>query len=90
LTNNEEGGTQCRLLPSRPNQEQHEFKIIKPRAGTALLMQGRWVLHRGLEMEKEIKVACPWNYYSSTDQWRPEEFDQRIYEPMSSLQTPLE
>jgi hypothetical protein len=38
-------------------------------------MQGRWVLHRGLPMEKEVKIASPWNYDSTTDQWRPAGFD---------------
>ena len=51
LTDNEEGGTECRLLPRRPGQTQHEHRVVKPRAGTALLMQGRWVLHRGLADE---------------------------------------
>lgn len=80
LTDNEEGGTECRLLPRRPDQEEHEHRVIRPRAGTALLMQGRWVLHRGLSVEKEVKIASPWNYYSTADQWRPAGFDQRIYE----------
>lgn len=89
LTDNEEGGTECRLLPSRPGPEEPRYRLVRPRAGTALLMQGRWVLHRGLPLENEVKVACPWNYYSVEDQWRPTGFDDRIYGPGASGGPPV-
>jgi hypothetical protein len=79
LTENNEGGTECRLLPGRPGEEPRTRTFL-PRAGAVLLMQGRWVLHRGLPVRDEIKIVAPWNYYSTTDQWRPDGFDAAIYQ----------
>jgi hypothetical protein len=82
LSDNEEGGTECCLLKSRPDQEDSKQprKIFKPQAGAVLLMQGRWVEHRSEPMSgKEIKVASPWNYYTDQDLWRPNQFDEVIY-----------
>jgi hypothetical protein len=31
-------------------------------------------------MQNEVKVAAPWNYYAADDQWRPEGFDDTIYQ----------
>jgi 2OG-Fe(II) oxygenase superfamily len=78
LSDNVGGGTLCRLLPRRPGgrRRAHTFP---PRAGAVLLMQGRWVPHRGLPVGEEVKVVAPWNYYSAEDQWRPDGFDDRIY-----------
>jgi hypothetical protein len=82
LSDNEEGGTECCLLKSRPDQQDSDRprKIFKPQAGAVLLMQGRWVEHRSEPMSgKEVKAASPWNYYTDQDLWRPKQFDETIY-----------
>jgi hypothetical protein len=79
LTTNTEGGTEVRPLRRAPDDAPPASRIILPREGAVLLMQGRWVVHRGLPVHSEVKVACAWNYYLTDDYKRPDDFDERIY-----------
>jgi hypothetical protein len=84
LSDNAEGGTECRLLPRRPGGPRR-VRTFLPRAGAVLLMQGRWVPHRGLPVGREVKVVAPWNYYAADDAWRPQGLDERLYGPPSEV-----
>jgi hypothetical protein len=79
LTTNSEGGTEVQPLRRAPDEAPPPTSIVWPKAGSVLLMQGRWVVHRGLPVENEVKVACAWNYYLADDCKRPADFDERIY-----------
>ena len=81
LTTNTEGATECRLLHDIPDKRKGRLRRIFPVSGSLLLMQGRRVWHRGTPVHREVKVACPWNYYTATDTWRPEGMDELIYGP---------
>ncbi len=79
LTTNTEGGTEVRPLRRAPDDAAPAEQIVWPKAGAVLLMQGRWVVHRGLPVQSEVKVASAWNYYLTDDYKRPHDFDARIY-----------
>jgi hypothetical protein len=79
LTTNTEGGTEVQPLRRAPDDAAPPTRIIQPHEGAVLLMQGRWVLHRGLPVENQVKVACAWNYYLTDDIKRPLDFDARLY-----------
>lgn len=81
LTDNTEGGTECRLLARRPEEATERTRVIRPEAGAVLLMQGRRVWHRGLPLVTERKAVAVWNYYTADDDWRPDGFDDVIYGP---------
>jgi len=83
LTTNTEGGTEVRPLKRAPDDASPPARIVWPQEGAVLLMQGRWVVHRGLPVESEVKVACAWNYYLTDDYKRPADFDDRIYSRQS-------
>lgn len=78
LTDNSEGGTECRLLKRR-HDETPRVRIIQPRAGAVLLMKGRCVEHRGLPVQTEKKACAVWNYYAVGDLGRPSGYDEAIY-----------
>jgi hypothetical protein len=79
LTTNSEGGTEVRPLARAPDDPAPAARVVLPREGAVLLMQGRWAVHRGLPVTSEVKVACPWNYYLEDDYKRPEGLDDRLY-----------
>jgi hypothetical protein len=78
LTDNEEGGTECRLLKRR-HDDPVRLRVVQPRAGAVLLMRGTLVEHRGLPVTREKKACAVWNYYTSADTRRPVDYDDNIY-----------
>jgi hypothetical protein len=79
LSTNTEGGTEVQPLRRAPDDAAPPARVILPREGSVLIMQGRWVLHRGLPVQSQVKVVCAWNYYLTDDFKRPVDFDARIY-----------
>lgn len=87
LTNNpDEGATQLYPLTSlrptllgQPDEIIGEPVLIYPKAGMAVLFQGRRCWHSSLPTIKANKISAVFNYYQKDDNWRPADVSKRLY-----------
>jgi hypothetical protein len=80
LTTNKEAPLRMQIPRFHPNKGKWiENKSIYANQGSLLVMKGREILHDCEPTVYEQKLTVVLNYYEEGDTWRPEQFDNSVY-----------